>query len=105
MRVTAGSAAAPAARYRNSRRGSFMVVPRELERLPRHTINNIHQWPECLLLAQSGHFAAESQCPLLGVKRTSYARALECAPDGGQFQAAVLTGCWACRSSYCTGLK
>jgi hypothetical protein len=26
---------------------------------------------KCLLLAQSGHFAAESQCPLLGVKRTS----------------------------------
>ena len=26
---------------------------------------------ECLLLAQSGHFAAEFQCPLLGVKRTA----------------------------------
>jgi hypothetical protein len=25
----------------------------------------------CPLLAQSGHFAAEFQCPLLGVKRTS----------------------------------
>jgi hypothetical protein len=25
---------------------------------------------ECLLLAQSGHSAAESQCPLLGVKQT-----------------------------------
>jgi len=24
---------------------------------------------------------------------------------GGQFQAAVLTGCWACRSSYCAGLR
>ena len=30
---------------------------------------------------------------------------LECALDGGQFQAAVLTGCWACRSSYCAGLR
>src|SRR5262245_23791900 len=30
---------------------------------------------------------------------------LECAPDGGQFQAAILTGCWACRSSYCAGLR
>ena len=30
---------------------------------------------------------------------------VECALAGGQFQAAVLTGCWACRSSYCTGLK
>ena len=30
---------------------------------------------------------------------------LECAPDGGQFQAAVLTGCRAWRSSYCTGLR
>jgi hypothetical protein len=30
---------------------------------------------------------------------------LECAPDGGQFQAAVLTGCWAWRSSYCAGLR
>ena len=28
---------------------------------------------------------------------------LECAPDGGQFQAAFLTGCWAWRSSYCAG--
>src|SRR5213076_2995005 len=26
---------------------------------------------------------------------------VECALDGGQFQAAVLTGCWAWRSSYC----
>ena len=25
--------------------------------------------------------------------------------DGGQFQAAVLTGCLACRSSYCAGLR
>src|SRR5262245_32902887 len=30
---------------------------------------------------------------------------MECALDGGQFQAAVLTGCWACRSSYCAGLR
>jgi hypothetical protein len=30
---------------------------------------------------------------------------LECALDGGQFQAAFLTGCWACRSSYCAGLR
>ena len=30
---------------------------------------------------------------------------LECAPDGGQVQAAVLTGCWAWRSSYCAGLR
>jgi len=29
--------------------------------------------------------------------------ALECAPDGGQFYAAFLTGCWAWRSSYCAG--
>ena len=27
--------------------------------------------PRCPLLAQSGHSAAEFQCPLLGVKRTS----------------------------------
>jgi hypothetical protein len=32
-------------------------------------------------------------------------RFLECALDGGQFQAAVLTGCWAWRSSYCAGLR
>jgi len=32
-------------------------------------------------------------------------RKMECALDGGQFQAAVLTGCWACRSSYCAGLR
>jgi signal transduction histidine kinase len=30
---------------------------------------------------------------------------LECAPDSGHFQAAVLTGCWAWRSSYCAGLR
>jgi predicted DNA-binding protein (MmcQ/YjbR family) len=30
---------------------------------------------------------------------------LECALDSGQFQAAVLTGCWAWRSSYCAGLR
>ena len=29
---------------------------------------------------------------------------MECAPDGGQVQAAVLTDCWAWWSSYCTGL-
>jgi hypothetical protein len=29
----------------------------------------------------------------------------ECALDSGQFQAAVLTGCWAWRSSYCAGLR
>src|SRR5258708_1349202 len=30
---------------------------------------------------------------------------MECALDSGQFQAAFLTGCWACRSSYCAGLR
>jgi|SRR4029453_2705610 hypothetical protein len=30
---------------------------------------------------------------------------LECALDSGQFQAAVLRGCWAWRSSYCAGLR
>jgi hypothetical protein len=30
---------------------------------------------------------------------------MECALNGGQFQAAVLTGCWAWRSSYCAGLR
>jgi hypothetical protein len=30
---------------------------------------------------------------------------VECALDSGQFQAAVLTGCWAWRSSYCAGLR
>jgi hypothetical protein len=34
-----------------------------------------------------------------------YRRAMECALDSGQFQAAFLTGCWACRSSYCAGLR
>ena len=43
-----------------------MVI--ELERLPRHTINNIHQGPECLLLALSGHPNVLSPCPLSGVK-------------------------------------
>ena len=30
---------------------------------------------------------------------------VECAPDGGQFYAAFLTGCWAWRSSYCAGVR
>jgi magnesium-transporting ATPase (P-type) len=51
------------------------------------------------------HPTIGQQCPLLGLKRTSMDANLECALAGGQFQAAVLTGCWACRSSYCTGLK
>src|SRR5262245_22230576 len=38
-----------------------------------------------------------------GVKTCSCT--MECAPDGGQVQAALLTGCWACRSSYCAGLR
>jgi hypothetical protein len=33
------------------------------------------------------------------------AMCVECALDGGQFQATVLTGCWAWRSSYCAGLR
>jgi hypothetical protein len=34
-----------------------------------------------------------------------YRWVVECAPDGGQFQAAFLTGCWAWRSSYCAGVR
>ena len=41
-------------------------------------------------------------CERLGVK---FPGPMECALDGGQFQAAVLTGCWAWRSSYCAGLR
>src|SRR6516164_10267197 len=40
------------------------------------TNNNIQRPSECLLLAQSGHRAAEFQCLLLGVKRTSHGHAL-----------------------------
>jgi hypothetical protein len=42
-------------------------------------------------MAQSGHFHRAERCPLLGVKRTSAGRPLECAPRAGQFHAAVLT--------------
>ena len=35
----------------------------------------------------------------------SFDTTVECALDSGQFQAAVLTGCWAWRSSYCAGLR
>src|SRR5215469_945304 len=35
---------------------------------------NLCRSAECPLLAQSGHIAAESQCPLLRVKRTSHGR-------------------------------
>ena len=31
-----------------------MAMPRELELLPRHSINHIEQRPECLLVARSG---------------------------------------------------
>ena len=41
----------------------------------------------------------------LGQNLTCEARGVECALDSGQFQAAVLTGCWAWRSSYCAGLR
>src|SRR6516165_10366334 len=34
----------------------------------------VAQTRQCLLLAQSGHYATEFQCPLLGVKRTSIGR-------------------------------
>src|SRR5262249_58409445 len=38
-------------------------------------------------------------------RRTLQHQDLECALDSGQFQAPVLTGCWAWRSSYCAGLR
>ena len=38
-------------------------------------------------------------------KQPEHGTVVECALDGGQFQAAVLTGCWVCRSSYCAGLR
>src|SRR5262249_25673490 len=34
------------------------------------TINHIEQWPECPLVAQSGHSTTKFRCPLWGVKRT-----------------------------------
>jgi putative ABC transport system substrate-binding protein len=36
---------------------------------------------------------------------SAYGTEVECAPEGGQFQAAFLTDCWAWRSSYCAGLR
>src|SRR6516165_342165 len=61
------------AKFRNLQRGSFMVMPREFEHLPRQAINHNEQPLECPLLAQSRHPASEFRCPLLGVKRTSVA--------------------------------
>jgi hypothetical protein len=43
--------------------------------------------------------------PKAAVQRTLVDGSMECALDSGQFQAAVLTGCWAWRSSYCAGLR
>src|SRR3974377_1745904 len=51
-----------------------------------------------------GHFARQQS---LGPNVRFGSKAdigVECAPDGGQVQAAVLTDCWAWWSSYCTGL-
>src|SRR6516225_6894219 len=46
---------------------------------------------QCLLLAQSGHHSPTDPCPLLGVKRTSVAPSLECAPNGGHLAGMELT--------------
>src|SRR6266481_7937289 len=46
------------------------------------------------------HNKIASRCP----RGVIFDRDVECALDSGQFQAAVLTGCWAWRSSYCAGL-
>jgi len=70
-------------------------------------------WPEHLASCPRGNLLANvgdgskvdvSECPA-DVRFGSKADiAVECAPDGGQVQAAVLTDCWAWWSSYCTGL-
>ena len=49
---------------------------------------------------KSRYANCSDQCPLMVQKQTSSGRAVECAPYGGQLQAAVLTGCRAWRSSY-----
>ena len=43
----------------------------------------LHCSAECLLLAQSGHFATEFQCPLWGVKRTLIGGAARSVCDRG----------------------
>jgi hypothetical protein len=48
----AGKAATPAAKRKNFRRRSFMVMLHEREHLPECNINDI----KCLLLTQSGHW-------------------------------------------------
>src|SRR6516225_5694759 len=58
----ADSEAAPAARCKNFRRGSFMVAPRELAHRLRHAINYIQGKAECLLLALSGHQKRADRC-------------------------------------------
>src|SRR5215472_17211975 len=53
--------------------------------------------PECLLLAQSGHHAAEFQCLLLGVKRTSLRHAEMSAYDPNP----TLTAAFCCSAQGC----
>src|SRR5262245_36784761 len=56
-------------------------------------------------VSQWGDIQCASRCRPADRTKVPFAAVLECALDGGQFQAAVLTGCWACRSSYCAGLR
>ena len=53
---------------------------------------------ECLLLAQSGHFAAEFRCPLLGVKRTLVGDAAMSAFDPKRTSAKAHTDSLKCAS-------
>ena len=53
---------------------------------------------ECLLLAQSGHFAAEFRCPLLGVKRTLVGDAAMSAFDPKRTSAKAHTDSLECAS-------
>jgi hypothetical protein len=49
---------------------------------------------ECRLLAQSGHFTAESKCPLSGIERTSARRNKMSAKDPKQTLTLALFSAW-----------
>src|SRR5262249_4140835 len=91
-RAASGHAAAPPRSAMNERRFTAQVPPV----LSTERIAHLDGAGDCC--------AAEFQP---GVCRlwVRVGPSVECALDSGQFQAAVLTGCWAWRSSYCAGLR
>jgi hypothetical protein len=82
---------------------SLIVLPlMKCSRRIRPIVSTVSIPPHCSLRIKASSGSGQ---PSGGQFWTPIPRLMECALDGGQFQAAVLTGCWAWRSSYCAGLR